>query len=266
VKHKGHNPPKPPSKESKATPPQGDDGIVKHNSPPYCAPWWKRVNWQLLVEIAVFLVGVKVAFIYSGQLRQMIESNDINRENVESVERALVFFSGQAGYVKRLTRKKVTSLTIILPWENSGVTPAINGLSVVNWKTFPSPSGIPGNFTYPDEANPAPKQFEIPPKGYGNGTMDVPITWIAATKDKRLRMFIYGWITYDDIFKGTNGRRKTSRHLSEFCDEIVNIKSTPDDLTDPSANITWELSLCREHNCSDERCMDYEEKTHLGSF
>ena len=68
-------------------------------------------------------------------------------------------------------------------------------------------------------------------------------------------MFVWGWITYDDIFKNT------PRHLSEFCDEITNIKGTPEDITDPAANITWELSLCREHNCSDERCADYREKT-----
>jgi hypothetical protein len=190
----------------------------------------------------------------------MVESNRINRENMESTQRALVFFSGQVGYVKRFAGKKITSLTLVLPWENSGVTPAIDGDSRVNWKTFQSPTGIPEGFSYPDEGNVERRQFDIPPRGYGNGTEDVPIEWIEATKDNSLRLFVHGWITYDDIFKGKKGERITPRHLSEFCDEITNIKSSPDDVTDPAANITWELSLCPEHNCSDERCKDYSTK------
>jgi hypothetical protein len=226
--------------------------------------WFNGLNHNgitALFTVGIFVATATYAVFAIKQWNAMRESNAINRENVESVQRALVFFSGQPAYVKRLTGKKVTSLTIVLPWENTGVTPAMNGKSIVNWKTFPSPSGLPENFTYPDEVNVEPRQFEIPPRGYGNGTMDVPIQWIEATKNGSLRMFIHGWIIYDDIFKGTEGTRKTPIHLSEFCDEITNIKSTPDDVTDPTANITWELSLCREHNCSDERCRDYQEKT-----
>lgn len=40
-------------------------------------PWWRRLNWQLIVELMVFVVAVKVAFIYSGQLDQMKRTNDI---------------------------------------------------------------------------------------------------------------------------------------------------------------------------------------------
>jgi hypothetical protein len=63
-------------------------------------------------------------------------------------------------------------------------------------------------------------------------------------------------MTYHDIFKGTATR------LNEFCDEITNFKSSTGDITDPAANFTWDLSLCTvPHNCSDEECSDYKQKT-----
>lgn len=198
--------------------------------------WSRFKEWLFHVtaaEAGMFLLTLVIAassiaytMYAKRQWRVMRESNAINRENVESVQRALVFFTGQTPIVKRLIGKKVTSLTMVIPWENTGVTPAMDGKSVVNWKTFPSPNGLPNNFTYPDMVEVEPRQFEIPPRSSGNGTMDVPIGWIKATKDKGLRMFIYGWITYDDIFRGVEGSRKTPRHLSEFCDEITSIKST----------------------------------------
>ncbi len=227
--------------------------------------WFKKITvaevGMLILTVAIAASSIVYTIYAKRQWNVMRESNNINRENMESVQRALVSYSGQTGQIKRLTGKKVTSLTMVLPWENTGVTPAMNGKSVVNWKTLPSPNGLPENFTYPDQMEVEPRQFEIPPRGIGTGTMDVPIGWIQVTKGKTVRMFIYGWITYDDIFKKAAGAKGTPRHLSEFCDEITNVKSTPEDVTDPAANITWELSLCRGHNCTDERCEDYKEKT-----
>jgi hypothetical protein len=220
-----------------------------------------RTDTRFRIELGALVVGVLFLVIYGCQLDQMIKSNRISRESVESVQRALVYFSGQPAYIKRVVGNKVGTLTIVIPWENSGVTPAMNGKSMVNWRIFHGPNGIPDNFTYPDEGQVKPRQFDIPPKSSGNGTMDVPIWAISSAKNGVGRLYVHGWIVYDDIFKGRPRKRNTPRHLSEFCSEITNIKSIPDDITDPNVNITWELSLCPEHNCSDERCADYKEKT-----
>jgi hypothetical protein len=223
--------------------------------------WLRNADNHTYVTTGCAALAVAITAIYTLfavlQWFALRESNSINRENVEYVQRALVFFSGQNGSIKRIDGKKVTGLTIVVPWENSGITEAMNGESRVNWKTFPSPNGLPSDFNFPDLGNVQSRQFEIPPRSNGNGTMDVPIEWIGSAKQGFVRLFIYGWITYDDIFKGNQGERKTPRHLSEFCDEITNIKSVPDDLTDPNAAITWELSLCSTHTCTDERCADY---------
>jgi len=47
-------------------------------------PSWKRLaTWQFVAEIAIFIVGVRVAFIYSGQLQQMIDGNRMTQESLE---------------------------------------------------------------------------------------------------------------------------------------------------------------------------------------
>jgi hypothetical protein len=222
--------------------------------------WWH--DPAHVIQAIGILIGSVVAVIYGCQLRAMNENNRIGRENVEAVQSASVFFFGQVGYIPRLTGNKVATITIVVPRTNVGSTAAMNGESVVNWKTMPGNSDLPENFAYPDEAAPTKRQFEIPPKGFGNATIDVPVSWIQGTKSKSFRLFIHGWITYDDIFKGAERKRNTSRHLSEFCDEITNISSTPEDITDPTVKITSsELSLCREHNCTDAGCRDYKDKT-----
>jgi hypothetical protein len=44
------------------------------------SPWWKRVDWHLLIQILLFIVGIRVEYIYSGQLTQMTESNKLTRQ------------------------------------------------------------------------------------------------------------------------------------------------------------------------------------------
>jgi hypothetical protein len=53
-------------------------------------PWWKRINWQLLVELVVFGLGFKVACIYEHQLKAMLEANELTRNNFVVDERAWV--------------------------------------------------------------------------------------------------------------------------------------------------------------------------------
>ena len=62
-------------------------------------------------------------------------------------------------------------------------------------------------------------------------------------------------MTYHDIFTNTPVR------LSEFCDELLNVRGDKNDLTDPSTNIGWDVQLCPTFNCSDEECADYKERT-----
>src|SRR5438132_107630 len=97
--------------------PPAESRDPNYNSKP--AP---RTNWQTIIEIAVFLVGIYVAYIYSGQLNQMIESNRINRDALQSVQRAFVTFS-TAFNVMRIADPKTTKVIdyqLTVPMDNSG--------------------------------------------------------------------------------------------------------------------------------------------------
>lgn len=186
-----------------------------------------------------------------------IQANKITRETLTSVQRAFISFAGVATAEKTVVENNRTAaLTLALPWLNEGATPTRRAEGRVNWIALPS--GLPDKFAFADQGPPVqPRQFYVAPKNLANGSEDVPIVFIAAAQKKQMRLFVYGWMTYHDIFVGTPTR------LNEFCGEIVNIKSSTEDISEPSAHITWDnpVTLCPEYNCNDEECRDYKERT-----
>ena len=73
-------------------PPVSEHGKASQNTSR--APWWRRLDaWRFIAEVIILAVTIRIAFIYSGQLCQMIESNTINRESVETVQRAFLSFN-----------------------------------------------------------------------------------------------------------------------------------------------------------------------------
>jgi hypothetical protein len=51
-------------------------------------PFWKRLaTYEFILGVSLFVVGVKVARIYSGQLDQMIDSNRISRQSLQISQR-----------------------------------------------------------------------------------------------------------------------------------------------------------------------------------
>jgi hypothetical protein len=207
----------------------------------------KFLNWITLLAAAVALFGL----IYlRGQLTQMSNSNEISKEALVSVQRAFVVFSGAILGAKVLdsTGRRAVRMRVNTPWLNSGSTPTKDALSQVNWVSLPG--GLPDNFIYQDLANIPKSQFALGPKATGNTTLYVPIEFFEAARQGKTRLFFYGWLTYRDIFSGTPLR------LSEFCNEIINVKSN-EPMSDANASATWEPSLCPRHNCYDDQCADY---------
>jgi hypothetical protein len=228
----------------------------EHPADDYFHPLWDNTKREfrkpkfyveILAIIGLFAYTTVTALMYSTNK----QSNETTREALTSVQRAFVSFLGSAYISKTVVAGKTTELVFNLPWENSGVTPTKNADSRVNWKVFTD--DLPANFTFADQGNVQHRQFEIPPKGVANTTLPVQVVFVDAARKGGPHLFVWGWITYNDIFDNT------PRRLSEFCDEIINIKSTPEDIADPAATITLELQLCQVHNCSDERCADYNE-------
>jgi hypothetical protein len=107
-----------PKPESPPSPPKPH--CSDHHPKP--TPWWKRLPLQLLVELAVFIVGVRVACIYSGQLKQMIESNKLTEQTMRLDERAWVAVTAVSGTRPEIRKKITYSVHFI----DTGKTPASN--------------------------------------------------------------------------------------------------------------------------------------------
>jgi hypothetical protein len=188
---------------------------------------------------------------------QFQKSFSLNREALTSVQRAYVSFRGTIGSDRIVEHGRTVKLKLSVPWDNNGSTRTKYAEGMINWHTFPifpGAPGVPRNYSFPDQGQAEKRQFDIPPKGTAIATAEVAVNWFEATQVHNCRMFVWGWITYHDVFNATPPR------LSEFCDEVVNIRNDKD-FTDPSVNITWDLELCRTHNCSDDECADYEQRT-----
>jgi hypothetical protein len=54
------------------------------------------------------------------------------------------------------------------------------------------------------------------------------------------QLFVWGWITYDDIFG--------SHHRTEYCLRYKGYRKLPDN------TVIWDSEQCAAHNCADKDC------------
>jgi hypothetical protein len=204
----GENAPRtsPPPSSTKST----DDAIANYTK-------WLAIFTMFLVlaTIGLFISGersVQVARINALAAR---ESADVAKTALISAQRAFL-------YINLFEQSVINQEFRILPqWKNSGSTPANQLTMWANWKTFPGE--IPSDFTYPDlgpGGAPAVKKdrnaWYLGPQSTSYAEiLKIPITAMEEVRVGKLRLFVWGWVEYRDIFEGT------PLHRSEFCNEVV---------------------------------------------
>lgn len=231
-----------PTVPPRASPPE--DKKEGKKCKPDQTPWWK-----IVLETAVVLVGVYVATIYSGQLGQMIESNKITREALETVQRAFVF-PGTPQVTRSIKKTTVESVILRFSWINSGTTPTRNMTTHISYGQYPN--GLPPNFDFPDgwsskdEATHINTPIGLGPHGDAGVELEpFPAQDIKAIQLHKTKVFIWGWARYHDIFKNT------PEHVSEVCYELVGFHGDP---LVPSESGGVILNNCATHNCFDSEC------------
>jgi hypothetical protein len=227
--------------------PQDDGGKIPKYSPAVSKPPDSTLAWWWL------LTGIMVAAIYAFQLTAMLDSNKINRDALESVQRAFVTFSPQMNLGTRVEGKRIVSFFPQVPTTNNGVTPTKGMLDHIN--IYVTGAEMPRDFSFPDTGDMTPVPVVLAPKGtlsYGVGPIDVKA--VQSVQDHTGHAYLYGWATYRDIFPNTK------EHITEFCYEL-NVDPTIDigDLrwiTDHSYSV-GSFNLCTQgHNCTDDECKD----------
>jgi len=210
---------------------------------------WKIFDGKSGMWSAIF-AGFLVVFTFL--LYKVADRQD---ETSRMTQRATVSFGGlQAGQkIISPDGKKWMAEQVLVVWANSGETPARTGLSQSNWQAWPYE--LPDGFNFPDLATSDKRPFVLSPKGIGSTPLVIPMENFDSVIQGKSHTFVWGWVVYHDIFQGT------SKHLTEYCVELANIRATKPDVTDPTADLTWQTTTCKEHNCYDEDCIDFAART-----
>jgi hypothetical protein len=178
--------------------------------------WYDHITDWLVATFSGLLVLATVALFISAE-----KSADAARQSADIARQALVGTQRAFVFLKQFEVVPINQEIRILPqWENSGSTPTTNARSYVNWKTFVGDP--PPNYSWPDldaNGNPlttpaSPQLFFVAPKGtkYAH-TLIIPNHTMDAVRDKTERLFVWGWINYEDEFG--------QDHRTEFCNEVI---------------------------------------------
>ncbi len=210
--------------------------------------------------------------VFAGiQSCAMLKSNEINLTALQSVQRAFVIanpIQHQRATVPGPNNSIVPIWQFFPTWENAGDTTAtkvVTAFYLDHLSSEPDEERFVGNETdYP--------RFEIGPRAKQSGSMKiVPDSFIqesrtdirpASSVPENKKIFAWGWLAYRDVLPDTDP------HLTEFCRHLAQMLygrlSSPEAAkalgTDFSPNVAivagWEG--CKEHNCTDKDCKDYD--------
>jgi hypothetical protein len=175
------------------------------------AEWAFAMWWTSLFGAAITAVGV----VYVARtLRAALDANRGFKESAERQLRPYVVFE-----TVELTQPLTTRVHIQPRWKNSGQTPTRNAR--VNWGVRIGKDRLPADFDYP-EGNVAEETAPMPGRitlgagetRFGVGPF-VDVHDMAAVDEGKTRIFVWGWLEYNDGFPDTPRRR------SEFCVQIL---------------------------------------------
>jgi hypothetical protein len=182
-------------------------------------------------------------------------SNEANTFNASN-QRAMINFGGPYLSKKMAADgKKVDGWQVYYAWSNSGRNPAKGVEAQFNYSLSdrrPTKDlnfgELPTRDTLPLILGPG-TMFQMPP-------VDLSLDDLSSIESRKQHLFFWGWITYDD------GNPHSSRRLTEFCTDVTGLTWTgPSDHTDPLANFSIQTPPCETHNCYDETCADYDQRT-----
>lgn len=207
-------------------------------------PEEKTRSW---IPATTLVVGVVVCIIYYFQLRAMVQSNEMNRESLETVQGAVVSFSAPEIKTSPASGKQIDFWLFSVPFNNGGSTSTKNGQ--MYWSMLVRPEPIPDDFTFPDQGSGKSGTFALGPKQSANTpAIQVRDAVVKEVLARHTHMYLYGWATYRDRFKFTPDRR------TEFCYEFVRIVAPSEETFESQVN------LCEHHNCYDDECPDYKSR------
>jgi hypothetical protein len=249
-------------------------GHVETNFPPdlvgrYDTASEKEEGWnhkRFVAEIVgAILLAVSVGTIgWQGSLLR--ESNKINRDALQSVQRAFVRWTGfrTTPALKRSPSGQDQRWWLFEnTWENSGNTTAtevVQYFEVDELAVEPNDEKFRGKVKASDLI-----VSVIGPRGTTqSGTIEKPESFIyglrpdlSHTIESNQRIFFWGWIVYRDVFANTKP------HVTEICMELAGVTYPKTAMPQKGfipvdASPGLRFSGCHDHNCVDNYCKNYQ--------
>jgi hypothetical protein len=232
-------------------------------------PFWQRATTDPVAAFTLWLVvftavlGVTSVLQYGSLIRgetTNAKSANAAERAAQAAETALVTVQRAFVFIDSFDASNINNNIVIMPkWRNSGTTPTRFMTNYVNWKSFanePSP-----DFSFPDLdgfGNPIAEKdkkfvniFIGPNATSFAEKLVVPTAHIDAVREKRERVFVWGWARYEDIFG--------NKHITRFCNEMeITPLGGPEVATPAAAGKHVSLAIAfpyyGRNNCTDEEC------------
>lgn len=231
-----------------------------------------RKNHSAITAVSSVLIFLATA-IYAGfaikQWTAMEESNAINREALETVQRAFVSFQHLQFDTSTIVDQKGPHeyVDFTAQWENVGATSAKvtdHMFDVAELTAEPSDEEFRRGINQKGQHI---SRYIGPHGAYSIGPFLIPYDRIIKNTPKAQasnfrtvfindpkKLMFFGWMVYRDTFENT------APHITEFC----RIKASAGFLSKPpSDKLHIDFGFCQEHNCADEQCKDYKDITAL---
>lgn len=217
--------------------------------------FWQRTTcdpvalYTLWLAIFTFVLSASTIGLWIETWRGSVKQSRDMRQWIDISERQLTiaqraYISVRSIFFARMPAVgDLVGLQTSATLENTGNTPTRRAVAHASMRIFNGE--IPENFEFTDldERHPV-NIFIAPTKWVGSLNFEITRDELIRCINKKRRIFIWGWIDYDDIFL------ETARHRTEFCYE-VNV------INDPSVgNIEQAVSASQygRYNAADEAC------------
>lgn len=208
-----------------------------------------------IATIAIWCANEKAANAAKDAAVAAKSSADTAKKSLHTTQRAYIDIKTPDLNVIKDAQGKLFGIGVRFEWENSGFTRAPYMLEHISIAKLPY--ALPKKFGFKDGCEPdedCSNRQGVLPAHQSAGPFLKPIT--ASELDlmiaKKLHVYCYGWNAYRDVFYPD-----TKTHLTEFCTEFG--FTNPVQYADGHPVV---LAIpCKVHNCADEDCADYQEKT-----
>lgn len=231
-------------------------------------PRKKQRDWYDYTTGVLEIIGLVVLCIYASYTIKIYcatkkaadaatDAANTAKESLHTTQRAYIDIKTPELNVINDPQGKFFAIGVRFEWENSGLTRAPYMVEHLNIGKLPYI--LPKKYSFPDRCGPNKKCISDSVQGVlpsrrsaGDSLSPITASELQLMVANKLHVYCWGWNAYRDVFYPV-----TKTHLTEFCTELG--FTNPIQYQDGHPMIlAWN---CKIHNCADEDCEDYRDKT-----